>query len=201
MLLNMKKYIILLSVAALCVVGFAAPKSSLQQAVSCLWTDNGDGAISRSGLTVTDRGALIVGNGTLPYWGSLWGEALLSSFDTANGDPAENKIFIRSKDGADEGYFDVTVAGWGNAIYLRSNPSTASDAFAFMATNPNYAEVVVGTGNSGPTTELRSDGTIRAGGSDYWKLGSVVPATVQLVTDKYVQVEIGGQVVKLAIVE
>jgi hypothetical protein len=38
-------------------------------------------------------------------------------------------------------------------------------------------------------------------GAQGWKLGSVVPATVQLVTDKYVQVEIGGQVVKLAVVE
>lgn len=45
------------------------------------------------------------------------------------------------------------------------------------------------------------DGAIKAGGTDAWKLGSVVTASVTPVTDKYVEVNIGGTIVKLAVVE
>lgn len=79
-------------------------------------------------------------------------------------------------------------------------------AYRFSTRNPFTLGSVVSFGNSPNEVSINGKGEIKTaaptgGTAQPFKVGSVIAATVQLVTDKYVQVEIGGQVVKLAVVE
>lgn len=72
--------------------------------------------------------------------------------------------------------------------------------FRWRTVNPFGSNVIAEWLSDTNSVAVTGNGEITTGAAP-WKLGSVIPATVQLVTDAYVQVEIGGQIVKLAIVE
>jgi hypothetical protein len=85
---------------------------------------------------------------------------------------------------------------WNPQVVLWPSAPDGETPFKLQPASPHASGNILEVGS----VSVTATGEVKTGAQG-WKLGSVVPATVQLVTDKYVQVEIGGQVVKLAVVE
>lgn len=222
----MKKLTLTILVAvAVGVAAVASPKSASSLA-SCLWHLVG-GAIetdvSPSGATalavnvdgvkqfqVLTNGGLFLGRNSPAWWVDAPDADIVAYRNTDNGD-ADNFTAWFAAEGTNGEYVTRSEVG----IY-----GSKSDANILVARPDAGSYVSISTGNpqfqaaTGLNQSLLFDRghfwiseTISTGGDPWdhwnasWKLGSVVPATVTLVTDKYVQVEIGGQIVKLAVVE
>lgn len=79
-------------------------------------------------------------------------------------------------------------------------------AYRFTTRNPFSLGRVAVFGNGANEVSVTGLGAVKTAAPDGgtaqpFKIGSVIAGTVQLVTDAYVQVEIGGQIVKLAVVQ
>jgi hypothetical protein len=172
----------LLALLFITVAAAIAAPTKFASAVSCLWTDNGTTLFANNARSF----------GSFSY--------------LSDGDPSDLRMTLDVVDSPD------WLAGTGAmADSVNAGDNWQSRIFLYGFAGDNYSEAILSAGSGVGASLSLSDNYgfallsplygVQAGGTEAWKLGSVVPATVQLVTDKYVQVEIGGQVVKLAVVE
>lgn len=163
---------------------------------------------------VMTNGAVFISPNALSYWGGLYDASLVLYQDTDAGDADWFNVFFGAGGLNGEQHSQSRIQAYG------------SKSFAAFRVARDDTGNVVGIDTGSPQMQAVSDGaqsmlfdhgaywvsdSIATGGDPgdpfgpnpvvRWKLGSVIPATVQLVTDRYVQVEIGGVVVKLAVVE
>jgi hypothetical protein len=187
----MKKFlpVCLLSLAVLIVS--ASPKAASTLS-ACLWY-LANGTLTADAAPDPGEPALAVNVGTNPVFeigqdgwtftsGGFWSQLSDGSYITA--DPT---------------YFGL-VGPSGRGVVFQ--PQSNATPFVFDTENDHAFGALMRVGNQGfAKFTVYHDGSIVTDNSDRWKLGTVIPATVQLVTDKYVRVEIAGQIVKLAVVE
>jgi hypothetical protein len=215
----MKKLILIIGVCAVAVC--AQPKkftAAVSEACECIWflvdgtitantSTTGDLlSVTNSGVkrfAATELGGLIVNTDTSRnYWGSYTRNfSLLSVFDEALGEELDNQLYVATQNSSTgkEGYFYGYTWTTGSYLELHYNAQSGGFGGAFMEASDSNVKLTLSRNNTDKTTVGVSG--FSSGNGPAWKLGSVIPATVQLVTDKYVQVEIGGQLVKLAVVE
>lgn len=157
--------------------------------------------------TTTDNGQKLQVGGTSAFYGLMTIQKPAASFGTIVDFGADGtSVFTVSQNSSVD-----------NALRLRSS-STAGVSFNIETQNNNHILMLPnGTGNVGiktsnPTEALEVNGnallsgyiktaepTINGAGS--WKLGKKVDATVTLLTDKYIEVDIDGTTYKLALVQ
>lgn len=184
----MKKLVKLTIVSLILVVAIAAPKNVTSSSLtSCLWE--------------------LVGGRTQTIAQDVNGNPLLSidqnGWVQAGGQYAA--FFAQWPDGSfidlEPTYFNVT-GPTGRGALFQPNAGAGGTPYDFDTEIEHTSGGLFVLGNNGTSRfAVYYDGSIVTGNGNRWILGDVVQAPVQVVTNKYVQVEIGGQLVKLAVVE
>ena len=158
-------------------------------------------------VVVSNWGGLGLGKNAETVYGNLaGGDKVFAVSVVQDGDPTYGHLYSEVTED-----LNLSVSSWFSAIQQRMSATryrsevtvgsfseNTDNEWHIISDSEQESANVIRFNNS---LVLNGAGSIKAGGTEAWKLGSVVPATVQLVTDKYVQVEIGGQIVKLAVVE
>jgi hypothetical protein len=196
----MKKLLFITACGATLMVA-ASPKATLS-AASCLWKE-----ISGTLLPDDGRQFSISSDGRVQVQDSAGGPSYGTAFLSESHSGGKSALYLASADSPS--YNAWSDFGWSvnspsgipiSQMYASTYDGVNSlEAQIDLLSNLNYVGFELKR-NGSAVFSATPDG-VTAGGTEAWKLGSVIPATVQLVTDKYVQVEIGGQIVKLAVVE
>lgn len=157
----------------------AAPKTSTLSLASCLWhVISGGIANDNETVVVRDDGYVTAAGGFFAQW--------------ADGSYID----------LEPTYFQITGPTGAGAVF-QPNAGAGATPWVFDTEIEHTSGALVSVGNHHTSKfTVYHDGSLVTGDGDRWLLGNVVedqPATVA--TNKYVTVQIGGQTVKLAVVE